>query len=99
MRKVYWAHPALHWPLYFMCECPDVAALIGGGFLVPARIYAPTRPDLEGVRIERGDYVESQLAERMDKPQLVGDIVAHWHRLPNGAAPSSLQPVSRIRRI
>jgi hypothetical protein len=33
------------------------------------------------VRVERGDYVERQLAERMDRPQLVGDIVTPWLRL------------------
>jgi superfamily II DNA or RNA helicase len=43
--------------------------------------FAPTRPELAGVQVARGDYVETQLAERMDKPQLVGDIVTHWHRL------------------
>jgi DNA repair protein RadD len=48
---------------------------------VPSRIFAPTRPDLSGIRVERGDYVEHQLAERVDTAQLVGDIVSHWHRL------------------
>src|SRR6516165_9649853 len=60
---------------------PPVAELIKAGHLVPTRVYAPFRPDLSGVRVERGDYVEKQLAERMDKQQLVGDIVSHWHRL------------------
>ena len=27
-----------------------------------------------------GDYVENQLADRMDRPKLVGDIVSHWHK-------------------
>jgi superfamily II DNA or RNA helicase len=31
--------------------------------------------------VRAGDYVEAQLAERMDVPKLVGDIVSHWHRL------------------
>jgi superfamily II DNA or RNA helicase len=62
-------------------ECPPVAVLTAQGYLVPTRVYAPSRPDLKGVRVERGDYVEGQLAERMDRPQLIGDIVTHWHRL------------------
>ncbi|MET4698000.1 DNA repair protein RadD [Constrictibacter sp. MBR-5] len=62
-------------------EAPSVADLIAGGFLVPTRVYAPDQPDLIGVRTERGDYVESQLAERMDKPKLIGSIIEHWHRL------------------
>ena len=64
-----------------MVEGPSVAELIDLEYLVRSRIYAPSQPDLSGVRVERGDYVEAQLAERMDKPQLVGDAVAHWFRL------------------
>jgi superfamily II DNA or RNA helicase len=61
-------------------ECPQVGELIEQGYLVKTRVYAPVIPDLKGVRVEKGDYVESQLAERMDRPKLVGDIVTHWHR-------------------
>jgi DNA repair protein RadD len=61
-----------------LVECPPVAELITAGFLVPTRVYAPSLPDLKGVKVERGDYVEKQLAERMDQGKLVGDIVTHW---------------------
>jgi DNA repair protein RadD len=64
-----------------MIECASIPALISGGYLVPTRVYAPSRPDLDGVQVRRGDYVEAELAERMDRPQLVGDVVTHWHRL------------------
>jgi superfamily II DNA or RNA helicase len=64
-----------------MLECPSIAELIASGYLVGTRVYAPTMPDLRGVKIERGDYVERQLAERMDNAKLVGDVVSHWHRL------------------
>jgi DNA repair protein RadD len=64
-----------------LVECPPVADLIKLGFLVPTRVYAPSTPDLTGVRVERGDYAEAELAERMDTATLVGDIVEHWHRL------------------
>ena len=67
-----------------MVETPSIAELTVAGYLVPTIVYAPTKPDLAGVRIERGDYNEAQLAERMDRPQLVGDIVTHWHRLAEG---------------
>jgi DNA repair protein RadD len=59
-------------------ECPQVAELIGLGFLVRARVYAPVIPDLRGVRTRTGDYVIDQLARRMNTDQLVGDIVEHW---------------------
>ena len=63
-----------------MIECPQIAQLIAQGYLVKARVYAPVNPDLRGVRIVGGDYVESQLADRMNRPNLIGDIVTHWHR-------------------
>jgi DNA repair protein RadD len=61
-------------------ECPQVADLIAQGHLVRTRVYAPIDPDLRGVETRQGDYVESQLAGRMDRDNLVGDIVSHWHR-------------------
>lgn len=59
---------------------PSIAELINGGFLVPTRVYAPAIPDLTGVATRGGDYVEAQLAKRMDDTKLVGGIVEHWHR-------------------
>ena len=67
-----------------LVECPSTAELTRDGYLVPVKIFAPSRPDLTGIRVERGDYVESQLAERVNTAKLVGDIVEHWHRLGEG---------------
>jgi superfamily II DNA or RNA helicase len=64
-----------------LIECLDIRELTQQGFVVPARVFAPVRPDLTGVRVQRGDYVESELAARVDTGKLVGDIVEHWHRL------------------
>jgi DNA repair protein RadD len=61
-------------------ECPQVAPLIEQKYLVRTRVFAPLDPDLRGVETRVGDYVESQLAERMDRANLVGDIVTHWHK-------------------
>jgi superfamily II DNA or RNA helicase len=64
-----------------LIECPQVSELIRFGFLVPTVVYAPAEePDLRGVRTQAGDYVESQLAERMNTVKLVGDVVTHWYR-------------------
>ena len=63
---------------------PSVRELTDAGFLVPARVYAPSTPDLAGVAVAHGDYVEAQLATRMDTGALVGDLVTHWHRLAQG---------------
>jgi DNA repair protein RadD len=65
-------------------ECPQVPELIEQGFLVRTRVYAPVDPDLKGVETRVGDYVERQLAERMDRNDLVGDIVTQWHRYGEG---------------
>jgi superfamily II DNA or RNA helicase len=78
-------------------ECPPVADLIAGGYLVPTRVYAPSRPDLSGIPVERGDYVEKPLAERMDDQRLVGDIISHWHRLADRRRTVVSQPVSHTR--
>lgn len=62
-------------------ETPQVEELIALKFLVRTRVYAPADlPDLRGVRVQAGDYVETQLADRMDRDSLVGDIVTQWHK-------------------
>jgi len=63
-----------------LVECPQVPELIHQGFLVRTHVYAPVDPDLKRVKTRVGDYVVSQLAERMDRDDLVGDIVSHWHK-------------------
>ncbi len=60
--------------------------LIADEFLVDVEVWAPADPDLTGVSTRRDafgelDYAENELAEAVDKPQLVGDIAAHWKRL------------------
>lgn len=82
-----------------LIPCPGVPELIAGGFLVPTRVYAPTTPDLDGVNVERGDYVERQLAERMDRPELVGDVVSHWHRLNTERRPTAVFATSIVHSI
>jgi superfamily II DNA or RNA helicase len=47
-------------------------------------VYAPSQPNLQDVPVKRGDYVESELAERVNNPKLVGDLVEHWLRHAKG---------------
>src|SRR5262249_34652232 len=44
-------------------------------------LLAPANPDLKGVETRQGDYVVSQLADRMNRDDLVGDIASNWHKL------------------
>ncbi len=55
--------------------------LIGRGFLAPFRVFAPTHPDLTGVRTVAGDYHEGELGDAMSEPKLTADIVATWLQL------------------
>lgn len=62
-----------------------IGELIQRGDLSPYEFYAPTKPDLKGVKSgtseEYGsDYNEKQLSEIMCGSDLVGDIVDNWLR-------------------
>lgn len=64
-----------------MILAPSMLELIEQGYLVPPRYYAPSIPDLTGVKVARGDYVEGQLEKVMDRREPVGDIVSSWLRI------------------
>jgi superfamily II DNA or RNA helicase len=65
-------------------KAATIPELIEQGFLVDANVYAPSTPDLTGVKTVAGDFHEKQLGDAVDKPELVGDIVTHWIKLANG---------------
>jgi len=54
--------------------------LINGKFLSPFRVFAPSHPDLSGVKTVAGDYHEGELADAMNKPVLVANVVETWIR-------------------
>jgi len=60
---------------------PSVAELTKMGHLVPAKYFAPSVPDLTGIRTVQGDYDPKQLEEAMDRQELVGDVVTNWMRI------------------
>jgi DNA repair protein RadD len=60
---------------------PQVSELQKSEHLVPVKYFAPAKPDLKGVRTRQGDYAVGELAERMNRAHLIGDIVTQWHRL------------------
>lgn len=61
-----------------------IRELIEQRLLVDVDIYAPSTPDLSGVPVVAGDYHQAKLGEAVDKPDLIGDIVGHWHRYAQG---------------
>jgi len=64
-----------------IADISNVKELTKLGYLAPARYFAPSKPDLEGVKIAMGDYVIKQLDEKINKKKLNGDIVDNWLRL------------------
>ena len=60
------------------------ADLIREGYLSPFVAFAPSEPDLAGVRTVAGDFHEGELADAMDRPVVTGDIVETWLRLGEG---------------
>jgi DNA repair protein RadD len=65
---------------------PQVAELqkTEPAYLVGVKYFAPAKIDLQGVRTQQGDYAVGELAARMNRAHLVGDIVTQWHRLGEG---------------
>lgn len=64
----------------------NIRDLIDEGYLVDCDIYAPSEPDMSGVKAVRNrfgemDYSDMDVGQAVDKPELVGDIVEHWLRL------------------
>lgn len=55
--------------------------LIDAKFLSPFRVYAPSHPDLTGVKTVRGDYDDTQLSAVMSDSVLIADIVQTWLKL------------------
>lgn len=63
---------------------PTAAELIAMGNLAPYEIFAPSAPDMKGVRKQMGDFAKKDAAERMTAPKLIGDIVKHWKKNAEG---------------
>lgn len=62
----------------------DTRWFIDEGYLVPAVYYAPSKPDLDKIRVKgSGDYVEKDLSKKMTDAKLVGEIVDQWMKLAN----------------
>lgn len=72
-----------------MTVATSIQQLIDDKFLVDCEIYAPSAPDMTGIKTSKNDFGEmdwadSDIGRAVDKPQLIGDIVTHWLKLSNG---------------
>lgn len=55
--------------------------LIRDGYLVGPIYYAPSTPDLTGVRTRNGEFATEDLDEILNQSQVVGDLVSSWEKL------------------
>lgn len=74
-----------------MTVAATISELIADGFLVDCDVYAPSEPDMQGIKQSKNaygelDYTDADVGRAIDKPDLVGDIVAHWKRLAAGTS-------------
>lgn len=67
-----------------MIEGPQPAWLIEHGYLSRYRAFAPTQPDMTGIRVRAGDYVADDLDAKFDRPSVIGDAVGAWRKFANG---------------
>lgn len=63
---------------------PTPGELIEMGSLSPYEIYAPSAPDMKGVRKQMGDFNKGETETRAREPKLTGDIIKHWKKNASG---------------
>lgn len=64
---------------------PSVKELVEMGNLSPFDYFSPpVVADFTDVRVKYGDYQTSEVALRMDKSEIIGDVIATYRRLADG---------------
>ncbi len=74
-----------------------MAQLISEGHLVKPRVFAPFKPDMKGVRKNKGDYDATETAKLMDTKEITADIVKHWQK-SNMLDFEKLEKVENLRK-
>jgi superfamily II DNA or RNA helicase len=60
---------------------PSMMELIEGGFLARPKVFASERHlDLSGIHTRAGDFAADEVAEVMNRREIVGDAVAHYEQ-------------------
>ena len=60
---------------------PSVKWLTENGYLAPFDYYAPSVADMTGVRTSRGEYVTSDIEEKLNTRTVYGDVIRHYNAL------------------
>lgn len=64
--------------------------LVDKGILVNGTVFAPTEPDMKGVKMVKGEFVQSQARQRVMQCIVFGDIFEHYARLNPTCRPTVL---------
>ena len=67
-----------------MIQAPPMRELINQGYLSDFDIYAPSQPDLEGIKSKNGDYALEELDKVVNKPTITGCAIEHYKKICNG---------------
>ena len=67
-----------------MVQGPTTQELIDDGYLVAPRVFAPSTPDLTGIRTRMGDFQRDAVENLMVDNTVVGNAVEHYKRFANG---------------
>lgn len=68
--------------------------LINQKYLSDFRVFAPSSPDLDGLKVVRGDWEQKELGRRVTEPKLIASIVDTWLERAEGR-PTILYAVNR----
>lgn len=63
---------------------PSVSWLIENKYLSDYRLYAPSSVNLAGLHTSMGDWVKSELSQRVDKPTITGDAIKQYRKYAEG---------------
>jgi|WetSurMetagenome_2_1015567.scaffolds.fasta_scaffold00310_1 DNA repair protein RadD len=59
-----------------------MSEMVNQGYLVPMKYYGAEHADLSKVKLNAdGDYIESQLADAVDTPELIGCVYSNYKRI------------------
>lgn len=62
----------------------STGTLIDEGLLAPIKYFAPHRPDLTGLRMQAGDYKQTDLDAEMNRSTITGDVIKHYQKHCDG---------------
>jgi superfamily II DNA or RNA helicase len=59
---------------------PTMRELIDDGYLAEYEYYAPDDVSMEGAHVRAGEYINSEVMERVDKKSIIGSAVEHYKK-------------------